>query len=155
MQYARCFRFAAAFALAAAFSLPATAQQTLRLAYLRTPSIIPVLDAQEMGYFKKEGIAVDLITLNNGPAAVAAVVSGSADIGYAANLPLISAFAEHQPIRAFLTNASERWPEPMFEYLLASARSGVKTLAGLKGKTAASNATNGGCDLMIRDHLRA
>lgn len=155
MPYARCFRFAAALALAAAISLPAAAQQTLRLAYLRTPSIIPVLDAQQMGYFKKQGIAVALITLNNGPAAVAAVVSGSADIGYAATLPLISAAAEHQPIRAFLTNNSERWPGPMFEYLLASARSGVKTLAGLKGKTAASNATNGGCDLMIRDHLRA
>lgn len=155
MQFARCLRFAAALALAAAVSLPAAAQQTLRLAYLRTPAIIPVLDAQEMGYFKKEGITVTLITLNNGPAAVAAVVSGSADIGYAANLPLISAVAQHQPIRAFLTNDVERWPGPIFTYLVASARSGVKTLAGLQGKTAANNATNGGCDLMIRDHLRA
>lgn len=151
-------RLAAAFAVVLALAAvppPAAAQQTLRLASLRTPEIIPLIDAEQMGYLKAEHLKLDLITLNNGPAAVAAVVSGSADIGEAANLPVISAVAEHQPIRAFVTQIFERWPGQEWEYLLASARSGVTTLAGLKGKTAASNATNGGCDLAIRDHLRA
>ncbi|HVC54628.1 MAG TPA: ABC transporter substrate-binding protein [Stellaceae bacterium] len=156
---ARLVRFAAALAvliaLAAAHPPPAAAQQTLRLAYLRALTIIPVLDAEQMGYLKKEGLKVELITLNNGPAVVSAVVGGSADIGWAATLPAISAIAQHQPIRAFLTNDFQRWPDQMGTYMVASARSGVKTLAGLKGKTIANNATNGGCDLMIRDQIRA
>jgi ABC-type nitrate/sulfonate/bicarbonate transport system substrate-binding protein len=135
----------------------AAAEETVRLAFLKTLGIVPVIDAQQMGYFRKEGIKVDMITLNNGPAVVSAVVGGSADIGFAATLPVISAVAEHQPIREFMIATVERWPleEGLGEYLIASARSGAKTLQDLKGKTVASNATNGGCDLMIRDHIRA
>ena len=154
---ARTVRFAAAFGLllAGPAAPRAAAQQTVRLAYLRTLAIIPVLDVEQMGYLDKEGLKLYLITLNNGPAVVSAVVGGSADIGFAANLPVISAVAQHQPIRAFLTDDFERWPVTIGGHMIASARSGVKTLEGLKGKTVASNATNGGCDLMIRDHIRA
>ena len=129
----------------------------MRLTYLKTLAIVPVIDAQQMGYFSKEGLRVEMITLNNGPAVVSAVVGGSADIGFAATLPVISAVAEHQPIREFMISNVERWPleEGLGEYLIASARSGAKTLQDLRGKTVASNATNGGCDLMIRDHIRA
>jgi len=51
----------------------------------------------------------------------------------------------------------EHWPleNGLGEYLIAPARSWIKTLQERKGKTVASNATNGGCDLMIRDHIRA
>ncbi|MGC2198617.1 MAG: ABC transporter substrate-binding protein [Stellaceae bacterium] len=136
---------------------PAAAEETVRLAFLKTLGIVPVIDAQQMGYFSKEGIKVEMITLNNGPAVVSAVVGGSADIGFAATLPVISAVAEHQPIREFMISTVEHWPleNGLGEYLIASARSGVKTLQDLKGRTVASNATNGGCDLMIRDHIRA
>jgi NitT/TauT family transport system substrate-binding protein len=159
-QFARLSRFSAALAgivVIAASVRPAAAEETLRLAFVKTLLIVPVIDAQQMGYFSKEGLKVEMITLNNGPAAVSAVVGGSADIGAAATLPVISAVAEHQPIRQFMIDYVERWPleEGFGEYLVASARSGIQTLHDLKGKTAASNATNGGCDLMIRDHIRA
>ena len=148
--------FAAIVAIAAA-NRPVAAEETVRLAYLKTLGIVPIIDAQQTGYFAKEGIKVEMITLNNGPAVVSAVVGGSADIGFSATLPVISAVAEHQPIREFMISGVERWPleEGIGEYVIASARSGAKTLQDLKGKTVASNATNGGCDLMIRDHIRA
>ncbi|MBS0219978.1 MAG: ABC transporter substrate-binding protein [Proteobacteria bacterium] len=147
--------FAVLLAVALGVAMPASAQQKLRVALLRTTAMIPIIDAEKMGYFKREGIETEVITLNNGPAVISAVVSGSADIGWAATMPVISARAERQPIRAFISNNFERWPEPLLTHLIASERSGVKTLADLKGKTVASNATNGGCDLMIRDHIRA
>lgn len=137
------------------FAAPASAQQKLKVAYLRTTTLIPHIHAERMGAFKREGIEPEIITLNNGPAVVSAVVSGSADIGWAATMPIISAVAERQPIKAFLSNNFERWPAPLLTHLIASERSGVKTLADLRGKTVASNATNGGCDLLIRDHIRA
>ena len=159
-QLIRLSRFAAVLAglvAVVAAVRPAAAEETLRLAFLKTLGIVPVIDAQKMGYFSKEGLKVEMITLNNGPAVVSAVVGGSADIGSAATLPVISAVAEHQPIREFMISNVERWPleEGLGEYLIASARSGAKALQDLKGKTVASNATNGGCDLMIRDHIRA
>jgi len=152
-------RFAAAVAgiVAIAASVSAAAEETVRLAFLKTLGVVPVIDAQQMRFFAKEGIKVEMITLNNGPAVVSAVVGGSADIGFSATLPVISAVAEHQPIREFMISSIESWPleEGLGEELVASARSGIKTMQDLKGKTVASNATNGGCDLMIRDHLRA
>ena len=159
IQFARLPRFAAVLAgfLAAVASVgPAAGEETVRLAYLKTLAIVPVI-TQQMGYLSKERLRVEMITLNNGPAVVSAVVGGSADIGSSATLPVISAVAEHQPIREFMISAVEHWPleEGIGEHLLASARSGIKTLEDLKGKTVASNATNGGCDLMIRDHIRA
>lgn len=147
--------FAVLLAAILGFAAPASAQQKIRVALLRTTAMIPIIDAEKMGYFKREGIETEIVTLNNGPAALSAVVSGSADIGWAATMPVVSAVAEKQPIRAFLSNNFERWPEPLFTHLIASERSGIKTVADLKGKTAASNATNGGCDLMIREHIRA
>lgn len=140
---------------AIALAAPASALQKLKVAYLRTTTIIPHIDAEKMEYFKREGIETEIVTLNNGPAVIAAVVSGSADIGWAATMPIISARAEQQPIRVFLSNNFERWPGPLLTHLIASERSGIKTLADLKGKTVANNATNGGCDLLIRDHIRA
>ncbi len=159
-QLVRLSRFAAVLAgLVAVVAVvrPAAAEETVRLAFLKTLGIVPVIDAQQMGYFSKEGIKVEMITLNNGPAVVSAVVGGSADIGSAATLPVISAVAEHQPIREFMISTVEHWPleAGVGESLIASTRSGIKTLQDLKGKTVASNATNGGCDLMIRDHIRA
>jgi NitT/TauT family transport system substrate-binding protein len=158
-QFPRLSRFAAAVAgiVAIAASVPAAAEETVRLAFLKTLGVVPVIDAQQMGFFAKEGIKVEMITLNNGPAVVSAVVGGSADIGFSATLPVISAVAEHQPIREFMISSIQSWPleEGLGEELIASARSGIKTMQDLKGKTVASNATNGGCDLMIRDHLRA
>lgn len=159
-QFVRLSRFAAALAaiiaIVASMRL-ASAEETVRLAFLKTLGVVPVIDAQQMGYFSKEGLKVDMITVNNGPAVVSAVVGGSADIGFSATLPVISAVAEHQPIREFMISTVEHWPleEGLGEYLVASERSGIKTLQDLKGKTVASNATNGGCDLMIRDHIRA
>ena len=147
--------FAILFAAILGIAAPVSAQQKLKVALLRTTAMIPIIDAEKMGYFKREGIEVEIITLNNGPAALSAVVSGSADIGWAATMPVISAVAEKQPIRAFLSNNFERWPQPLYTHLIVSERSGIKTVTDLKGKTAASNATNGGCDLMIREHIRA
>ncbi len=107
---------------------PASAEETVRLAFLKTLGVVPVIDAQQMGYFSKEGLKVDMITVNNGPAVVAAVVGGSADIGFSATLPVVSAVAEHQPIREFMISTVERWPleEGLGEYLVASERSGIK-----------------------------
>lgn len=142
-------------ALAPLLSGSAHAQTTLRIAYLRTFAMMPLFYAEEKGYFKAEGLDVQDIALNNGPAAAAAVVSGAADIAESANVPVILAIAHREPIRMFLTENYEQYPKPVFVYLVATRRSGVTTLAGLKGKTVAINAVTSDCALILRDHLRS
>lgn len=81
-RFFRLSRFAAALAgivaIVASMRL-AAAEETMRLALLKTLGIVPVIDAQQMGYLSKERLKIDMITLNNGPAVVSAVVGGSAD----------------------------------------------------------------------------
>jgi ABC-type nitrate/sulfonate/bicarbonate transport system substrate-binding protein len=132
----------------------ARAAESMRVAYLRTFAMMPFFYAQEKGYFKDEGLNVTGITLNNGPAAAAAVVSGSADVAESANVPVILAVAHHQPIKFFFSENYEQYPKPVFVYLVATGRSGITTLKGLKGKTVAINAATSDCALILRDHLR-
>lgn len=133
---------------------PAAANETLRVAYLSGLWIIPHLYANEKEFFKANGIDVTMTILNNGPAVVGAVVSGAADVGFSATVPIIVAKAQNQPIQAFISDDFERYPRPVFTFLIASAHSGIKTVADMKGKTIASNASKSGCDLQIRDFLR-
>ncbi len=145
------------FALAAIMAAPvwgsqaAHAEETVRIAALRGLPLISQIYAERSGAFEHEGIKTSLIILNNGPAVIAAVVSGSADIGFAAAVPMITARAEKQPIKAFVAMDNERYPKPIWNFLIASGRSGAKTVQDLSGKTVASNAATSACDLQIRD----
>lgn len=128
---------------------------TLKVAYLRDINVIAMFQAEQAGYFKKFGIEVEKRPLNDGAAVASAVVSGAADIGYAASAIPISASDAGQPLRIFISNGYEEYPySPNMTFLIASKRSGVKTLADLKGKTAVVNAVSGGCTLSLRDQLR-
>lgn len=143
-------------ALVLTLLLPGSAQaaEKLRVAYLRTFAMMPFFYAMDKGYFKGEGLDVTGITLNNGPAAAAAVLSGSADVAESANVPVILAVDHHQPIKFFFSENYEQYPKPTFTYLVATGRSGVTTLQGLKGKTVAINAATSACALILRDHIR-
>lgn len=158
MKLARLASLAAAL-LAALALLPGPASaaaplQKIKVAYVRSLPMIPQAFAEQQGYFKAQGLDAEIITLNTGPAVVSAVVSGSADIGFTATVPMILARAEHQPIRIFVALNYEQYPSPEWVFLAASKASGVTAMAGLKGKTIAINTFDGACDLLVRDHLR-
>ncbi len=157
MNFARHLPAAAAAVAALGLLLgaasPVSAQQKIKVAYVRSLPMVPQIYAAQKGYFKAQGLDADIVTLNTGPAVVSAVVSGSVDIGFTATVPMILARAQHQPIRIFVALNYEQYPDPEWVFMAASARSGVKTLADLKGKTIAINTFDGACDLMVRDHL--
>lgn len=56
---------------------------TLNIAYMPNyGSLWSVMTAQEKGYFEEEGITVKLVQFEDGPTIIAAMESGSIDIGY-------------------------------------------------------------------------
>lgn len=155
MKIMRSFRLSAVAVTVAMLAIPwaASAQEKVRVAYVRTLAIIPQLHAEKMGYMKREGLDTEIISLNSGPAVTSAVVSDSAEIGYVASVPIVAARAQQQPIKVFATPNKEIWPHSLWVSLVASERSGVKTIADLKGKTVAINGATTACDLLYRDHF--
>lgn len=147
---------AAAMVLALAGSAHAQTPAPLSLTVggLRTIQFVPVQYAQKQGYFKREGLDVSIISLNSGPAVISAVANGSVQVGYASPVPVIFARAAHQPVRIFdaLTmttpSASAQW-----NWLMASEKSGVKSIKDLAGKTIALNTMGGACELQFRESM--
>lgn len=154
----RWLRLAAGSLLAALFALPlaagAQAPTKLRLAGLKTMTLIPLYHAQRNGHFKAEGLDVEFIVLNAGPAVASAVTSRSAEIGYSASIPVIYARANNQPFKVFATLTQETGaPDGAWTWLVASAKSGVNSMKDLAGKTIMYNAASSLCELEYRDYL--
>lgn len=131
----------------------AAAAEKVRFAYLKTVSLLPFFYAVEKGYFKDEGIDIDLIAVPGGPAVGAAIASGSADIGYAAPPPVMIARAQGQPFRFFMSLQYEKTPERLSGYIIATGKSGARSVKDLAGKTILVGAPGGLCELGVRDWL--
>ncbi len=127
----------------------------VRIAYLVADSMLPAMYANDKGYFKDAGIDLDMIAVQGGPAVVAAIASGDADIGYAAPVPPINGRLNGVPIKMFLQLGQEVDPDKKFIWLVASKASGIADLAGVKGRKISFNANGGLCELAWRDHLAA
>jgi len=124
------------------------------LSYLATIDTLVFQHAEHSGFFKKEGLDVKSQRVNDGPSVISAVVSGSAQIGFAATTPIVIAYEHGQRITVFSTGNFDKYPySPNVTTLVASKRSGVKTMAALKGKTIATNAQSSGCTITIEQHL--
>ncbi len=153
----RLFRlFGAAVCATLLAAAPAAFAQTtsVKVGALRTIAMIPIYQAVKQGYFKKEGLDVEVVHVNSGPAVISALVSGSVQIGYSASVPAIFARAQNQPIRIFdsLTVETDA-ANGQWTWLVASEKSGIKSLKDLAGKTIAMNAVGNVCELQFRDHL--
>lgn len=144
-------------ALAAALTTTAAQAENikLRFAYLLADSVLPIMAAAKAGKYEEAGIDLELIEVQGGPAVVAALAAGEADIGYAAPVPPINARLNGVNVKMILALAHEVDPDKKFSWLVATKASGVTSLAGVKGKKIAFNANGGLCELTWRDHLMA
>lgn len=127
----------------------------MRFAYLLADSVLPIMAAKDTGAFEAAGIDLEMTEVQGGPAVVAAIASGEADIGYAAPVPPINARLNGVPVKMVLALAHEVDPDKKFIWLVASKASGVTSLADIKGKKISFNANGGLCELTWRDHLAA
>lgn len=141
----------AALGLALAVSL-AHAQTTVKVGGVRTTSWLPITHALKQGYFKAEGLDVQLTAINTAPGVVSAVAGGSVDVGYGVSVSAIFARAQNQPIRMFAAYTYETGTDQI-QWFLASKRSGIKSLKELQGKTLAVVSMGSVTELMVREQL--
>ncbi|QBQ98866.1 ABC transporter substrate-binding protein [Paraburkholderia pallida] len=144
----------AAFVAAAGQALAADAPTTIRIGEIRADSMIRIYYAQSKGYFAQEGLKPEIVTLGSGPAVSSALASGSVDIGYSGIIPVLFARARNQPFVIVDTLDYEYGaPGKQDTWLIASKASNIHSVADLRGKTIAINATGAVCELLVKEHL--
>ena len=133
----------------------------------RTPAIrvgyIPISDnaqmyiAIEQGYFREEGLSVELRSMPGGPRIIEALVSRGdekIDIGYSNVVSIIAARAQGFPVVAIAGGPVETPGRPTHA-ILVRADSGIQTVKDLPGKTVALNAIRNIDHLMLLRYLEA
>lgn len=106
-----------------------------------------VLFGIKQGFFKAEGLDLDVIYTQGGAPTMQAVISGSVDIGMATGLlGVVGAYAKGAPVRVI--SAETTGAPDLFWY--ARSSSGIKSLADAAGKTAGYSEPGSSTDLVLR-----
>ncbi|MCF8476412.1 MAG: ABC transporter substrate-binding protein [Pseudolabrys sp.] len=149
----RLYSTLAVLAAAAAVSLPgaASAQTTLTIGMPTTPPNIvhfPVIVAQELGIFKKNGIEVKDVPLDGGVKVFRAMLAGNLDIAQAPGTVTSIAISKGANVKGILGTLYK------FEASMV-VRDNVKTMADLKGKRIGIQQPGGFAHILSKNVLRA
>jgi NitT/TauT family transport system substrate-binding protein len=130
--YVTTLRFALRLlALLIAFHSPveAAALKSVNFAY-NTPTLsgtLPVVVAQDFGFFAAEGLEVKTVFIRGGPTAMAALVGGGVDYTFVAGVAAVRAIAQNAPMVVI------SGMQPYMDYTLIGAK-GITSVNDLKGK---------------------
>ncbi len=122
-----------ALGLAARPVLAQTPKDKLRVAMPTLDPTAEVFYGVDMGFFDKAGIDIEMVPLTNGAAIVAAVASGTIDIGVGNTLTVESAFHKGLPLTVIAPGAASENSAPS-NVLLVLKNSPLKTASDLNGK---------------------
>jgi NitT/TauT family transport system substrate-binding protein len=103
--------------------------------------------AQEQGFFREEGLAVDIVTFEGGIYVIRNVVSGAIDAGGGAGASVAVSAAKKAGIKAIFGQA------PRFGSTM-TVRADIKTLGDLKGRKIGVQEVGGFADVLSRMVLR-
>ena len=138
-RYRGAARLAAVFTLAFGLlqaSAGAADKITLNVAAIPIDPSANVYYALEQGYFQNAGLDVHITPMTSGPAVVAAIASGAADIGVS-NVTSLAAARLHGIALRFLAAAAVTTPDTQTDLLLVPKDSTIQAGADLNGKTIA------------------
>jgi NitT/TauT family transport system substrate-binding protein len=95
-----------------------------------TPTLsgtLPLVVAQDFGFFAAEGLDVKVILIRGGPTAMAALVGGGVDYTLVAGVAAVRAIAQNAPMQVI------SGLQPYMDYTLLGAK-GISSVNDLKGK---------------------
>jgi len=95
-----------------------------------TPTLsgtLPLVVAQEFGFFAAEGLDVRTVLIRGGPTAMAALVGGGVEYTFVAGVASVRAIAQNAPIKII------SGIQPYMDYTLMGGKE-IKTLNDLRGK---------------------
>lgn len=126
-------------AIATTGTRPAWAASALKFAIALVPTEVAAQAyyANDLGYFAKNGLAAEVIALQNGPAIISAVLSGSIDIGFSNVFSLIVAHDKGLPVKVLFGTDVNGESAPTNGILCVLDSSPIRTAGNLAGKTIA------------------
>ena len=139
--------------LAAALALPAAAHAQTKITVgipTSPPNIVhmPVIVAKELGFYKKAGLDVDIVSLGDGVKVYRALLAGNIEFGLTPGAPTIIGRSNGAAVKALSANL------PKFEASMV-VRADIKTMADLKGKRIGIQEPGGFADILSRSVLRS
>ena len=138
---------------ALALALPAVSQAETTLTVgmpTSPPNIVhmPVIVAQDLGIFKKNGIEVKTVALDGGVKVFRAMLAGNLDIAQSPGTVTSIAISKGSKVKAILGTLYK------FEASMV-VRDNIKTMADLKGKRIGIQQPGGFADILSKNVLRA
>jgi NitT/TauT family transport system substrate-binding protein len=116
--------------------------QTIRVATVPADAGSEVYYAQKLGFFKNNGLDVQISGLTNGSAVTAAVVGGAADIGQSNVVSLAQAHERGIPV-VIIAGANDYRVSAQESGMVVAADSPIHTAKDLTGKTIGINGVRG------------
>src|SRR5436190_5425865 len=156
MQAAAALVLGALIALGAGAQAPEKKKITIAVGGKSLFYYLPLTVAERKGYFKEEGLEVEIPDFPGGARALQALVGGSADMVSGAYEHTINMVAKKQPIKAVVLQAKYSSIVLLLPKDKAAKYKGAKDLKGLKiGVTAPGSSTNMFVNnLLARDGLK-
>lgn len=133
-------------AAVAAFSLAgqALATEKIRVGYLRVMDDAQAILAQEAGLYKKYGLDVELIEFKSGTDLIKAIVGGQLDTGVLGFTNAVAWASKGADLK--VVGGAQNG----YHAMLVREDTGIKDIAGLKGKTLASQAEGSTADTVLK-----
>jgi len=129
---------------AAAFAGPAAAQEKYKVGYLRVMDDAQAILAKEAGLYKKHGLDVELVEFKSGTDLIKAIVGGQLDSGVLGFTNAIAWASKGADLK--VVGGAQNG----YHAMIVRDDAGIKDIAGLKGKTLASQAEGSTADTVLK-----
>jgi ABC-type nitrate/sulfonate/bicarbonate transport system substrate-binding protein len=134
MKRARVILSLTALAAFAATPLQAQTKPQLRIAFPTLDLTAEVIYANDLGFFERAGLDIEMLPLANGAAIVAGVASGTIDIGCGNALTIETAYKKGVPLTV-IAPAGANLNTALSNLLLVAKNSPIRSASDLNGKT--------------------
>jgi NitT/TauT family transport system substrate-binding protein len=125
-----------------------TTKVEMLLSYQESIYWVPLLIAQDQGYFEEEGVEVDVKATEGSGFVTQQIIAGNADFGWAAAADDVIALSKDDSLRALSCN-----PERNIFRIVVKEDSDIQTVEDLKGKTLGFTEAGGGEEPIINATL--
>ena len=122
----------------------AAANEKFKIGYLRVMDDAQTIVAHESGFYKKQGLDVELVEFKSGTDLIKAIVGGQLDTGVLGFTNAVAWAAKGADLK--VVGGAQRG----YHALVARDDSGIRTVADLKGKTLASQTEGSTADTVLK-----
>lgn len=129
---------------AVSFAIPAVAAEKFKVGYLRVMDDAQAIAAFEGGFYKKHGLDVELVEFKSGTDLIKAIVGGQLDTGVLGFTNAVAWASKGADLKVI------GGAQHGYHAIVVREETGIKDVAGLKGKTLASQTEGSTADTVLK-----